>query len=52
MSRVAVRKSVDLNCLVAAWVTEFSDQLSEQADRITNGPAQLERALSALSIHD
>ena len=48
----AIRKSVDLNCLVAVWVTEFSDQLSEQADRITNGPAQLERALSTLSIHD
>ena len=44
----ATRKSVDLNCLVAVWVTEFSDQLSEQADRITNGPAQLERAFSAL----
>ena len=39
---------MDLKCLVAVWVTEFSDQLSEQADRITNGPAQLERASSAL----
>ena len=44
----ATRKSVDLNCLVAVWVTEFSDQLSEQADRIMNVPAQLERAFSAL----